>query len=110
MEIMQKKLHIKKGDQVVVIAGNEKGKSGRVLEVNRDKMRVIVEGLNMLSVHSKASAANPDGGIVKKEGSIHISNLLHADPKDGQPCRIGRKVDETGKKVRYSKRSGEVIK
>ena len=110
MERMQKKLHIKKGDQVVVISGNEKGKSGRVLEVNRDKMRAIVEGLNMLSVHAKPSAANPDGGIIKKEGSIHISNLLHADPKDGKPCRIGRKEDENGMKVRYSKRSGEVIK
>jgi large subunit ribosomal protein L24 len=107
---MQKKVHIKKGDQVVVIAGNEKGKSGRVLEVNREKMRATVEGVNMLSVHSKPSAANPDGGIVKKEGSIHISNLLHADPKDGKPCRIGRKTDESGNKVRYSKRSGEVIK
>jgi len=107
---MQKKVHIKKGDQVVVIAGNEKGKSGRVLEVNREKMRATVEGVNMLSVHSKPSAANPDGGIVKKEGSIHISNLLHADPKDGKPCRIGRKTDESGNKVRYSKRSGEAIK
>jgi len=107
---MQKKVHIKKGDQVVVIAGNEKGKSGRVLEVNREKMRATVEGVNILSVHSKPSAANPDGGIVKKEGSIHISNLLHADPKDGKPCRIGRKTDESGNKVRYSKRSGEAIK
>lgn len=107
---MQKKLHIKKGDQVVVIAGNEKGKQGRVLEVNRDNMRALVEGLNIMSVHTKPNAANPDGGIVKKEGSIHISNLLHIDPKDGKPCRIGRKQDEKGNTVRYSKRSGEVIK
>lgn len=107
---MQKKLHIKKGDQVIVISGNDKGKSGRVLDVNREKMRATVEGLNMLSVHSKPSAANPDGGIVKKEGTIHISNLLHVDPKDGKPCRIGRKTDENGKKVRFSKRTGEVIK
>lgn len=107
---MQKKLHIKKGDQVTVISGNEKGKSGRVLEVNRDTMRVLVEGLNMISVHTKPNAANPDGGIVKKEGPIHISNLLHVDPKDGKPCRIGRKIDESGNNVRYSKRSGEVIK
>jgi len=106
---MQKKLHIKKGDQVVVISGNEKGKAGRILEVNRDKMRALVEGLNMISIHSKPSAQNPDGGV-KKEGPIHISNLLHADPKDGKPCKIGRKMDETGEKVRYSKRSGEVIK
>ena len=107
---MQKKLHIKKGDQVIVISGNEKGKTGRVLEVLRSKDRAIVEGLNMNSVHTKPNAANPDGGIVKKEGSIHVSNLLHVDPKDGKPCRIGRKIDEKGQKVRYSKRSGEVIK
>jgi len=100
---MQKKLHIKKGDQVIAISGNEKGKSGRVLDVDRSKMRVIVEGLNIMSVHTKPNAANPDGGIVKKEGSIHI-------PKDGKPCRIGRKTDDSGKKIRYSKRSGEVIK
>ena len=107
---MQKKLHIKKGDQVMVISGNQKGKSGRVLEVNRDTMRALVEGVNMISVHSKPSAANPDGGIVKKEGSIHISNLLHIDPKDGKPTRIGRKTDTNGNSVRYSKRTGEVIK
>ncbi|GAB4379620.1 MAG: 50S ribosomal protein L24 [Salibacteraceae bacterium] len=107
---MHKKLHIKKGDQVVVISGNEKGKTGRVLEVLVDKNRAIVEGVNIISVHTRPNAANPDGGIVKKEGSIHISNLLHVDPKDGKPCRIGRKIDEKGNKVRYSKRSGEVIK
>lgn len=107
---MQKKLHIKKGDQVEVIAGNEKGKQGRVLEVNRDNMRALVEGVNIISVHTKPNAANPDGGIVKKEGSIHISNLLHVDPKDGKPTRIGRRTDDNGNSVRYSKRSGEVIK
>tara|TARA_B110000046_G_scaffold37929_1_gene41477 strand:+ start:6945 stop:7280 length:336 start_codon:yes stop_codon:yes gene_type:complete len=107
---MQKKLHIKKGDQVFVISGNEKGKSGRVLEVDKTKLRAIVEGLNMMSVHTKPNAASPDGGIVKKEGSIHVSNLLHIDPKDGKPCRVGRKLDEKGIKVRFSKRSGEVIK
>jgi len=108
--IMQKKLHIKKGDQVIAISGNEKGKSGTVLEVDRTKMRAIVEGLNIMSVHTKPNAANADGGIVKKEGSIHISNLSHIDPKDGKACRIGRKVDDAGNKVRFSKRSGEVIK
>ena len=107
---MQKKLHIKKGDQVVVISGNEKGKSGRILDINRDTLRATVEGLNIISVHAKPSASNPDGGIVKKEGTIHISNLLHADPKDGKATKIVRKVDEAGKKVRISKRSGEVIK
>lgn len=106
---MNKKLHIKKGDQVVVISGNEKGKSGRVLEVDRVKERALVEGVNMLSVHTKPNAQYPDGGIIKKEGSIHVSNLLHSDPKDGQPCRIGYRM-EGENKVRYSKRSGEVIK
>lgn len=107
---MQKKLHIKKGDQVIAISGNEKGKSGKVLEVDRAKMRAVVEGLNMISVHTKPNAANADGGIIKKEGSIHISNLSHIDPKDGKPCRTGRKIDEKGNKLRISKRSGEVIK
>jgi large subunit ribosomal protein L24 len=106
---MRNKVHIKKGDQVTVISGNEKGKTGRVLEVNSESMRALVEGLNMISVHTKPNAANPEGGIVTKEGPIHISNLLHVDPKDGKPCRVGFKVEE-GKKVRYSKRSGEVIK
>jgi large subunit ribosomal protein L24 len=94
---------------VTVISGNEKGKTGRVLEVNSESMRALVEGLNMISVHTKPNAANPEGGIVTKEGSIHVSNLLHVDPKDGKPCRVGYKVEE-GKKVRFSKRSGEVIK
>lgn len=106
---MRKKLHIKKGDQVAVISGNEKGKSGRVLEVDARKERAIVEGLNMLSVHTKPNAQYPDGGIIKKEGSIHVSNLLHVDPKDGKPCRVGYRI-EGDNKVRYSKRSGEVIK
>ena len=95
---------------MIAISGNEKGKSGRVLEVDASKQRAIVEGLNMLSVHTKPNAQYPDGGIIKKEGTIHISNLLHVDPKDGQPCRIGYRFEGDGKKVRYSKRSGEVIK
>lgn len=107
---MQKKLHVKKNDQVVVIAGEDKGRTGRVLEINRKTERATVEGVNIISVHSKPTAANPEGGIVKKEGFIHVSNLLHADPKDGKPCRVGTRIDEAGKKVRFSKRSGEVIK
>lgn len=107
---MRKRLHIKKGDQVIAISGNEKGKSGRVLEVDRVKERAIVEGLNIMSVHTKPNAQYPDGGIIKKEGSIHVSNLLHVDPKDGKACRVGYRVENDGKKVRISKRSGEVIK
>ena len=105
------KLHIKKGDTVKVIAGNSKGSEGKVIEVLIAKNRAIVEGVNMVSKHSKPNAANPQGGIVKQEAPIHISNLMVVDPKSGEATRIGRKRDEnTGKLVRYSKKSGEVIK
>ena len=105
------KLHIKKGDTVKVIAGNSKGSEGKVIEVLLAKSRAIVEGVNMVSKHSKPNAANPQGGIVKQEAPIHISNLMVVDPKSGDSTRIGRKRDEkTGKLVRYSKKSGEVIK
>ena len=101
------KLHIKKGDTVKVIAGNSKGSEGKVIEVIIAKNRAIVEGLNMVSKHSKPNAANPQGGIVKQEAAIHISNLMLVDPKSGDATRIGRKRDEkTGKLVRYSKKSG----
>ena len=105
------KLHIKKGDTVKVIAGNSKGAEGKVIEVLIAKNRAIVEGVNMVSKHSKPNAANPQGGIVKQEATIHVSNLMVVDPKSGDATRIGRKRDEmTGKLVRYSKKSGEVIK
>ena len=105
------KLHIKKGDTVKVIAGNSKGSEGKVIEVLIAKNRAIVEGVNMVSKHSKPNAANPQGGIVKQEATIHVSNLMVVDPKSGGATRIGRKRDEkTGKLVRYSKKSGEVIK
>ncbi len=107
---MQSKIHIKKGDTVKVIAGNARGQEGRVLNVDYQKKRVIVEGINMISKHTKPNAANPQGGIVKKEAAIHISNLMVVDGQ-GNPTRIGRKIDEaTGKLIRYSKKSGEVIK
>ncbi len=105
------KLHIKKGDTVKVIAGNSKGAEGKVIEVLIAKNRAIVEGVQMVSKHSKPNAANPQGGIVKQEASIHISNLMLVDPKSGAASRVGRKRDEkTGKLVRYSKKSGEAIK
>ena len=105
------KLHIKKGDTVRIIAGNSKGSEGKVIEVLIAKNRAIVEGVNMVSKHSKPNAANPQGGIVKQEAPIHISNLMLVDPKSGDSTRIGRKRDDkTGKLVRYSKKSGEVIK
>ena len=105
------KLHIKKGDTVKVTTGNSKGQEGKVIEVITDKSRAFVDGVNMVSKHTKPNAASPQGGIVKKESSIHISNLMLVDPKSGDATRIGRKLDEkTGKLVRYSKKSGEVIK
>jgi large subunit ribosomal protein L24 len=104
------KLHIKKGDTVYVNTGEDKGKTGRVLEVQVEKQRAIVEGVNMVSKSTKPNAANPQGGIVKKEAAIHISNLNPVDPKSGKPTRIGRKVNAEGKLVRVSKKSGEEIK
>jgi len=94
----------------MVIAGNDKGVSGRVLEVIVEKQKAIVEGVNLVSKHTKPNAQYPNGGIIKKEAPIHISNLMVID-KSGNPTRVGRKIDEkTGKSVRYSKKSGEVIK
>jgi large subunit ribosomal protein L24 len=107
---MQKKLHIKKGDTVIVNAGNYKGQQGKVLEVIRKTDRAIVEGVNMIKKHTKPNAANPQGGIIEKEAPIHISNLMLKDPKTGKATRIGRKLNEKGKLVRYSKKSGEEIK
>ncbi|MBN1338549.1 MAG: 50S ribosomal protein L24 [Bacteroidales bacterium] len=105
-----KKMFIKKGDTVMVIAGSYKGQQGRVLSVNADKYKAVVEGVNMLSKHAKPSSDNPKGGIIKKEGLIHLSNLKLID-SSGKPGRIGRKIDDkTQKSVRYSKKTGEVIK
>mgnify|MGYP001079568199 CR=1 FL=1 len=104
------KLHIKKGDTVFVNAGEDKGKTGRVLKVLVSERRAIVEGINMVSKHTKPNAKSPQGGITKKEAPIHLSNLNVLDPKSGKPTRIGRKLDEKGSLVRYSKKSGEVIK
>ena len=104
------KLHIKKGDTVYVNAGDDKGKTGRVLEVQVKKSRAIVEGVNIVSKSTKPSAKYPQGGIVKIEAPVHISNLNLVDPKSGKPTRIGRRSDDKGKLVRYSKKSGEEIK
>ncbi len=104
------KLHIKKGDIVIVNSGVSKGQEGKVLQVFPDKLRAIVEGVNMVSKHTKPNSENPQGGIIKKEAAIHISNLNLKDPSSGKPTRIGRKLDDKGKLVRYSKKSGEEIK
>ena len=104
------KLHIKKGDTVYVNAGNDRGKTGRVLKVIVDKNRAVVEGINMVSKATKPNAKNPQGGIVKMEAPIHISNLNAVDPKSGKPTRIGRRKNDKGVTVRYAKKSGEEIK
>lgn len=107
---MQKKLHIRKGDIVIVNSGEYKGQQGRVLEIDAKKMRAIVEGVNMVSKHTKPNADNPQGGIIKKEAPIHISNLNMVDPSTGEAARVGRKLNDNNKLVRYSKKSGEEIK
>jgi large subunit ribosomal protein L24 len=107
---MQKKLHIRKGDTVVVVTGNSKGQKGKVLEVIHTTGRAIVEGVNMIKKHTKPNAKHPQGGIIEKEASVHISNLMVADPKTGVPTRVGRRMDSEGKLVRYAKKSGEEIK
>ncbi|MCH7402412.1 50S ribosomal protein L24 [Belliella kenyensis] len=105
----QPKLHIKTGDTVKVLTGDDKGKTGKVLSVNLEKRRAIVEGINIVTKHVKPTATNPQGGIEKKEASLHVSNLKLVDPKTGDATRIGRKKGENGKLVRYSKKTGEVI-
>lgn len=106
---MSVKLHIKKGDTVYVNAGDSKGQTGKVLRVLVKDNRAIVEGVNLVSKHTKPNSKNPQGGIEKKEAPIHLSNLQVVDPKTGKATRVGRK-DVDGKLVRYSKKSGEEIK
>ena len=102
------KLKIKTGDTVKVVAGDHKGEEGKVLKVDREKDKAIVEGVNKVSKHTKPSATNPQGGIVEKEAAIHISNLSLLDPKSGETTRVGYEVRD-GKKVRFSKKSKEVL-
>lgn len=106
------KLHIKKGDEVIILAGKDKGLTGRVLQVLVKDQRAIVEGRNMIKKSAKPDAKNPQGGFVEKEAPIHISNLALniKDPKTGRIAKIGRKLNEKGKLVRYVKNTGEEIK
>lgn len=106
----QPKLHIRKGDTVKVVAGNDKGKTGKVLEVILDKQRALVEGVKISTKHQKPSAGKPEGGIKKAEASIHVSNLMLIDPATGTPTRTGRKLNDKSKLQRYSKKTGEFIK
>lgn len=105
----QNKLHVKTGDTVVVITGKDKGKKGRILAAFPKENRVLVEGVNMVKKHTKPNPNNPQGGIITKEAPIHASNVMIADPKSGEPTRIGSKVLENGTKVRYAKKSGEEL-
>ena len=107
---MSVKLHIKKGDMVQVIAGDNKGQQGKVLKVEVSKSRAIVEGVNICKKATKPNAQNPQGGIIEKEAPIHVSNLQVLDPKSGKPTKVGRKADAKGKLVRFAKKSGEEIK
>ena len=104
------KTHVKKGDTVLVLSGNDKGKQGKVMSVDPKSQRAIVEGVRIISKHTRPNAEHPQGGIIKQEAPIHISNLMVVD-NSGKPTRVGRKKDEkTGKLVRYSKKTGEIIK
>lgn len=104
------KFHIRKGDTVFVNAGEDKGKTGKVIRVIADKKRAVVEGVNIVSKNQKPNAKYPQGGIIKMEAPIHISNLNVVDPASGKPTRIGRRKNEDGKTIRYAKKSGEEIK
>ncbi|MBN8578075.1 MAG: 50S ribosomal protein L24 [Cytophagales bacterium] len=103
-------MHVRKGDTVLILAGDDKGKEGKVLEIFAEKNRAIVEGINIITKHQKPSAGKPEGGIKKTEGTIHISNLKLVEPSTGKPTRTGRKLNEKGKLQRYSKKTGELIK
>jgi len=103
------KLHVKKGDTVIVISGKDKGKKGRVLQAYPKESRVLVEGVNMIKKHARPSQTNPQGGILNQEASIHSSNVMLVDPKTGGVTRVGYKTLENGKKVRVAKKSGETI-
>ena len=102
------KLKIKKGDKVVVISGRDKGKNGEVLRVLVEENRALVQGVNMMKRHTRPRPGEP-GGIVEKEAAIHVSNVAHIDPKSQKPTRVGYRILEDGRKVRYAKRSGEVL-
>ncbi|MCP5364768.1 MAG: 50S ribosomal protein L24 [Hyphomicrobiales bacterium] len=101
-------MKVRKGDRVIVRAGRSKGKSGEVLKVMPKEHRVLVQGVNVVKRHTRPSQMSP-GGIVEKEAPIHVSNLAHEDPKTGRPTRVGFKVLDDGRKVRFAKHSGEVL-
>lgn len=105
----QQKLHVKTGDTVEVIAGNSKGKKGKIINILLEKSRVVVEGVNMVKKHVKPNAQNPQGEIREQEGSVHLSNVMVVDPSTGKATRTGRKLNEAGKLQRYSKATEKFI-
>ncbi len=107
---MGRKYHIRKGDTVYVLSGESRGQQGRVLDVITRDGKAIVEGVNMVSRHTKPNARHTQGGIIKKEAPVNITNLMLVDPSTGNPTRIGRRLNEENKLVRYSKKTGEEIK
>jgi len=108
---MKTKIKLKKGDMVKVISGNSRGQEGKILDIDTDRYRAFVEGINIVSRHTKPNQKSPKGGIIKKEASVNISNLMLIDPASGKPTRVGRKADEkSGKIVRIAKKTGEIIK
>ncbi len=101
--------HVRKGDTVIVVAGKERGKRGRVLRVIPEKSRVVVERINMIKKHQRPTQRVRQGGIIEREGSIHLSNVMLVDPTSGKPTRIGRRELSDGKRVRFARKSGEII-
>jgi large subunit ribosomal protein L24 len=106
---MTNKLHVRRGDSVIVVAGKDKGREGEIIKVLIEEQRVIVRGINMIKRHTKPSAQNPNGGVVQKEASIHVSNVMHRDPESGKPTRMGHKFMKDGSKIRFAKKSGSTI-
>ena len=106
---MARKFHIKAGDAVYVIAGKEKGKNGKVLRLEKEKEKAVVEKLNIIKRHSRPTQKNPGGGIVEKEAGIHVSNLMLYDAESGAPVKVGYRTGEDGKKVRYNRKTGKEI-
>ncbi|WP_217597940.1 50S ribosomal protein L24 [Cohnella sp. GbtcB17] len=109
LESHNNKLHVKKDDNVIVITGKDKGKKGRVIAAYPRQNRVLIEGVNLVKKHTRPSQTNPQGGIIEQEAPIHVSNVMHVDPKSGKPTRIGYKVLDNGTKVRVAKKSGQEI-
>lgn len=104
------KFHIKTGDTVMVIAGQSKGQTGRIIRMIPKQHRAVVEGVNLVTKHQKPTASNPQGGLSQMEAPLHVSNLMLIDPKTGTPTRVGMKINDKGQKVRVAKKSGETIK